>query len=165
MKTLILGLGNPILRDEAAGMVVAREVHKIVAGPDIDVLEASVAGMELMDIMSGYGRVIIVDAIKTVGGHVGDLYEIAPADIETTPRLASPHDVDFGLVMKLGELLGQDMPKNVKIYAVEVADPYTFGEELTPEVARRIPDIVREIADKEFPKQPGSPCRQGRQDE
>jgi hydrogenase maturation protease len=150
MRTLIFGLGNPILSDDAVGMVVAREVHAHVADADTDLVEASVAGLEILDIVAGYDKVIVVDAIQTRAGRVGDLYELTPDDVISTPRLASPHDVDFGLALKMGKHFEQAMPKEVVIYAIEVADPFTFAEHLTPQVAARVPEIVRTIVDKEF---------------
>ena len=46
MKTLVLGLGNPILTDDGVGVKVADAVRKALS-PDtsIDVSEASVGGL------------------------------------------------------------------------------------------------------------------------
>lgn len=153
MRTLILGLGNPILTDDAVGMVVARAVHARVGGPDTDLVEASVAGMDVLDIVSGYDKVVVIDAVKTRGGRAGDLHVLGPEDLAATPRLASPHDVDFGLALQLGQYLEKDMPREVRIYAVEVADACTFGEGLTPAVAASVPTIVQTIVDREFARQ------------
>ena len=38
------------------------------------------------------------------------------------------------------------VPDDVIIYAIEVVDTLTFGEELTPELASRVDAIVDEIA-------------------
>ncbi len=157
MRTLIFGLGNPILCDDAVGLVVAREVHRRVGGADVDLVEASVAGLEILDIVAGYDKVVVVDAIQTRGGRVGDVYLLHPDDVASTPRLASPHDVDFGLALQLGRHFEREMPDDVRIYAVEVADPRTFGEELTPEVAARVPEIVQLIIDNEFARQTEPP--------
>jgi hydrogenase maturation protease len=133
MRTLIFGLGNPILTDDAVGLIVAREVHARVGGPDVDLVEASVAGMDVLDLVCGYDKVVVIDAVKTRGGRAGDLHLLGPEDLASTPRLAAPHDVDFGLALQLGRYLEKEMPGEVRIYAVEVADACTFGEGLTPE--------------------------------
>ncbi len=150
MRTLIFGLGNPIMRDDAVGLIVAREVHRRVGSDGIDLVEASVAGLGVLDIIAGYDKVVVIDAIQTRAGRVGDVYLLQPDDVISTPRLASPHDVDFGLALQLGRHLEQEMPEEVKIYAIEVADPRTFSEELTPEVAARVPAIVQRIIESEF---------------
>jgi len=150
MRTLILGLGNPILRDDAVGMVVARAVHATVASPDVALVEAAVAGLEALDIIAGYDRVIVIDAIQTAAGAPGDLHRLSPDDLSTSTHLTTPHDVDFSLALELGRHWGRPLPAEITIYAVEVADPYTFAEELSPEVAARVPEIVRTIVAREF---------------
>lgn len=154
MRTLIFGLGNPILSDDAVGLIVARMVHARVDNQGVELVEAATAGMDIIDLIEGYDRVILIDAIQTAEGSVGELYRLGPGDILSTPRLASPHDLDLGEVLALGSKLGQAMPAEVVIYAVEVADPYTFGEELTPELRGRLPQLVDEIVDREFGERP-----------
>ncbi|MHB1004323.1 MAG: hydrogenase maturation protease [Chloroflexota bacterium] len=156
MRTLIFGLGNPILRDDAVGLVVARGVYTRVGGPgtEVDLVEASIAGLEILDIMAGYDKAVVVDAIQTAQGSPGALYRLSPDDLHTTPRLSSPHDVDFALALELGRQFGQHLPETVVVYAIEVLDPCTFGEELTPEVAARVPEIVQAIVAAEFGRQP-----------
>lgn len=150
MRTLIFGLGNPILRDDAVGMVVARKLHEKVADPNTELVEASVAGLEILDIIGGFDKVIVIDAIRTREGKPGNLYRLSPDDIVSTPRLASPHDVDFGMALQLGKHFEHAVPKETVIYAIEVEDPFTFSEELTPRVAARVPDIVTTIYEAEF---------------
>jgi Ni,Fe-hydrogenase maturation factor len=36
-------------------------------------------------------------------------------------------------------------PEEIRIYAVEVADAYTFGGEITPAVRQALPELVRRI--------------------
>jgi hydrogenase maturation protease len=151
----IFGLGNPILSDDAVGMVVARALHGEVADDQTDLVEASIAGLEVLDIISGYDKVIVIDAIRTRDGEVGDLYQLSADDLISTPRLASPHDVDFGLALRIGREFQHAMPDEVVIYAIEVEDPYTFAEELTPRVAARVPEIVRTIRENEFTRDRG----------
>lgn len=157
MRALIFGLGNPILSDDAVGLLVARMVHARVGSPDVDLVEASVAGLDIVDLIEGYDKVIIVDAIQTRGGRIGELYCLGSGDIVSTPRLASPHDLDLGETLALGAHLGQAMPAEVVVYAVEVADPFTFGEELSPVLQRHLPEIVSEIVIREFEGRQAAP--------
>ncbi|MCL4459900.1 MAG: hydrogenase maturation protease [Chloroflexi bacterium] len=152
MRTLILGLGNPLLSDDGVGWRVARGVYEAVKGEGIDLVESSAAGLGLLDLMEGYDRVILIDAIKTAGGKVGSLYQLGLDDLRSTPRLASPHDVDLALALEMGRALGTVIPTDLKIYAVEVEDPYTFGEELTPSLQEAVPTIINEIAKSISPR-------------
>ncbi|HOS44477.1 MAG TPA: hypothetical protein PK794_12355, partial [Armatimonadota bacterium] len=61
---LILGLGNDIISDDAAGLLVARMVREELAGV-ADVVESSLSGLALLELLLGYARVVIVDAEGT----------------------------------------------------------------------------------------------------
>ena len=60
------------------------------------------------------------------------------------------HGVDFCTAMEMGRKLGMKVPMDIRIYAVEVSDPFTFSEEMSPEVERAVPEIVKEILSREF---------------
>jgi len=78
MKTLILGLGNPILSDDGVGVGVAGELEGRLDQQEVTVVETSMAGLSLLDLLIGYDRVIIIDAIQTVGGKAGQIYRLDP---------------------------------------------------------------------------------------
>ena len=68
MKTLIVGLGNPILTDDGVGVKVAYAVEEALSPnipENLTVTEASVGGLRLMELMVGYDRVILIDAIMS----------------------------------------------------------------------------------------------------
>jgi hydrogenase maturation protease len=138
-KTLVLGLGNPILSDDGVGCHVAVALKERLQESEADILETSIAGLDFLDLMTGYDRAIIIDAIRTVAGTPGQIYRLAPEALKATRHAASPHDVNLATALELGYKLGLDLPSHVDIFAVEVADTSRFGEECTPEVAAAIP--------------------------
>ena len=147
MKTIILGLGNPILTDDAIGFRMVQELKEEI--PDLEVSEVSEAGIALLDHVIGYDKLIIIDSIKTGKGKPGELYKLELEDLKPTMDFSSSHSVDIATAFKVGEGLGYRMPKHVSIYAVEVRDNTTFGERCTEEVEERIPFIVRQIIEEE----------------
>jgi len=142
MKILILGIGNPILKDDGVGIHIVRELKKEVK--DVDFEEASVSGLELVELLRGYGWVIIVDAIKTENGKPGRIYRLTPDEIPTMHGI-SPHDVDFITALEFGEKFIGRMPKKIDIYGIEVDNATEFGEDLTPEVAKSVPLVIKKI--------------------
>jgi hypothetical protein len=61
MKTLILGLGNPILRDDGVGLRVAQALRPMLAeAHGVEVDENTWGGLRLMERLVGYDRVIVV---------------------------------------------------------------------------------------------------------
>lgn len=145
MKTLVLGLGNPILSDDAVGIRVAREVAGQVRDPQVTVTESSGAGLSLLDSIAGYGRVIIIDAIQTKEGSVGQTYRLGLEGFSLTRYFSSPHQLNLATTLELGKMLGLAMPKEVTIFAVEAKDVSTFSEKCTPEIERVIPEVVKMV--------------------
>ena len=66
-KTLILGLGNPILGDDGVGWKVADAVQTRLGTlkVPVEVDFASLGGLSLMERMLGYERVILIDTVKS----------------------------------------------------------------------------------------------------
>ena len=145
MKTLILGLGNPILSDDGVGNRIAQELGNRISSQDITVEETSMSGLSLLDLLVGYDRAIIVDAIQTTNGKAGQIYRLTPEAFNDTRHASSPHDVNFATALELGHRIGMPMPGQITIYAVEVADTSNFSEEFTPKVKKAIPRCVNMI--------------------
>ena len=145
MKTLVLGLGNPILSDDAVGIRVVEELEGKVDQKEVTLVETTVAGLGLLDFLTGYDRAIIIDAIQTVGGQAGRIYRLDPEALDFTRHSASPHDVNLATALELGKRLELSLPQQIIIFAIEVADASTFSEECTPEVRRAIPACVEMI--------------------
>lgn len=145
MKTVVLGLGNTVLRDDGVGIYTARALRDELGG-EADVIEAELAGMDLIEMMRGYDRAIIIDAIQLDDEEPGTVFRLRPDDMRITPRLASFHDIDIVTALALGNHLGFHMPADVVIYAVQVKDARTLEEGCTPPVESIITRLVQEIA-------------------
>ncbi len=146
MKTLILGLGNPLVSDDSVGLRVAQQVaRRLRDRPDIEVGEDYWGGLRLMERMVGYDRAIVVDAICT-GAPPGTLRRLCPTSIPTQ-RSASAHDVNLPTALALGRQSGAHLPPDeaIVLVGVEAADVLTFSEECTPSVAAAIPRAVEEV--------------------
>jgi len=143
MKTLVLGLGNPILSDDGAGIRVAQEVGKKLNDPQITVAETSEAGLRLLDSIVGYDKVIIIDAVQTEKGQAGQIYRMEPQDFSSAKYLSSPHQINLATALELGNVLNLAMPQKITIFAIEAEDITSFSEKCTPEVEQAIPELVK----------------------
>ncbi|MBD3286340.1 hydrogenase maturation protease [candidate division WOR-3 bacterium] len=146
MKTLVFGLGNPILSDDGVGIKVVRDLaERIGNDAGISFKEGSVGGLAVLDEIAGFDRLIVVDSIKTVDGRPGQVHKLNPEDFNTPEHLSNFHGVDFFTALKLGKEFGYRMPEDVAIYAVEVQDNVTFCTECTGLVEKSIPRIVKTL--------------------
>jgi len=146
MRTLVLGLGNPILRDDSVGLQVARRLASELAGVEgVDVAEDYHGGLRLMERMVGYDRAVIIDAIQS-GACPGSLLRLA-VDARPTQHSASTHDVDLPTALAVGRQAGAHLPASdqIAIIAVEAEDVLSFGEAMTPQVEAAIPLAARAV--------------------
>ena len=144
-KTLVVGVGNPILSDDGVGIHIARALKGMeIRGVDVEELPAS--GLELLDMVLDYDRVIIVDAIVTGRGAPGELHMMEEDDFENTVHGASPHGINIATALALGrQLAGERMPSDIRFFAIEAADLVNVSEKLTPAVAAAMPSIIERI--------------------
>jgi len=144
-RALVLGLGNDILTDDAVGLWIARRLQQEFQGFSfIEVRETCEMGLALLDHLVGFEQAFIVDSIQTGKVDPGVLHVLDPG---TLARLAgpTPHFLGVGEVLALGQQLGLEMPRSVKVFAVEVADPFSLGTSLSPSVEEAFPAIVDRI--------------------
>ena len=154
MKTLVVGLGNPILTDDGVGVKVAYAVDDALenspAKENITVTEASVGGLRLMELIVGYERVILIDAIMhTNNGHKpGTIFQMTTQDlpeISPTQHSASPHDTSLITALEMADRIGMPVPTDILIFAVEVENILEFSDTPTPAVAAAIPQVTKMV--------------------
>ena len=146
MKTLVLGLGNPLVSDDSAGLRVAAELKSLLADrPDVEVAEDYWGGLRLMERMVGYDRAIVVDAICT-GAKPGTIHHLSPDSI-ATQRSASAHDVNLPTALEFGRRAEMPLPanENILLIGIEAEDVLTFAEECTPAVREAIPRAIQAV--------------------
>jgi hydrogenase maturation protease len=140
-NTFVIGLGNPILGDDGVGWRVAEAVRAQCKDPDVKVECLAVGGLNLMEHLVGSKRAIIVDAIFTHQGKIGDVFccplnEIAdPSGGHTT----SAHDVSLQTAMEMGRVMGAALPQEVTVVSVEIDPVFEFSDGLSFEVADAVP--------------------------
>jgi hydrogenase maturation protease len=153
VKTLVVGLGNPILCDDGVGNQTAMALAGRIDRSDITVIETSRAGMDFIDMATGYDKVIIIDAIITGKAKPGQVYRLDPESLDATLHTSALHDITLSSAIKLAKKLTAKMPEDIVIYGVEVQDIETFSESCTPEVRAAIPvcmeQILRELGEED----------------
>ncbi len=154
MKTLIIGLGNPILGDDGVGWVIAEQVNKILnngrpADPEVVVDFVSLGGLSLMEHLTDAERAILIDSIFTGQKPIGTVWKFS---LESLPDLsaghsASAHDTSLKNALKVGREMNVPLPedRNVIVVAIEAKSVYDFSQELSPAVAEAVPQAVQTV--------------------
>jgi len=147
-RTVVLGLGNPVLSDDGVGLAVVSALRKLLMTapiPGVDVLASTRAGFELIDLLRDYGRAILVDCLAIPDPQPGRVRRLALDDVAGSSRLVNAHELSVGVAFQLAERMGIPMPSEVEILAIEAADTCTIFEGLTPAVEAVVVPLSREI--------------------
>jgi hydrogenase maturation protease len=148
LRTLVLCLGNDILRDDGVGWAIADRLEAVLRESRIPkpesrvvVKRSALSGFYLLDDITGWDRVLVVDAVKT-GAHPPGTVLSFPFEALGSGEGPSPHAVGLPTVVRLGRQSGVPLPSWIHIVAVEVDDMESFIEGLTPSVAAAVPRAV-----------------------
>jgi len=143
-KTIIIGLGNPLLGDDGVGWRAAEQVRKLC---EVEVDCLSVGGLSLMERLVGYDRAILIDAITTGKQPTGSvsLYKLEDLPNLSAGHTGSTHDTSLQNALKLGQSMGVQLPTEVVVVGIEAQSVYEFSEVLSPPVAAAIPQAVQMV--------------------
>ena len=143
MKTIILGVGNPILRDDGVGIHVANKLKQHVNHPDVTIDEALTGGMNLLDLIIGYDKAILIDAVNIRNAKNGEVKRLHLSNLSSI-HSDNPHDVSLMEAITLARRLGEkNIPDEVVIIGIVLKEnPYIFGEKLSPKIAAAVPKAV-----------------------
>lgn len=153
MKTLVVGLGNPILGDDGVGWRVAEAIQKALplgeGRPPIEVDFHAGGGLSLMERLAGYDRAIIVDAISLGYGRVGEVrcFDLNDLPDPASGHLASAHETTLQTALAMGRTMRVPLPQQVTVVAIESSPVYDFSEDLTPPVAAAVAVAARQVWD------------------
>ena len=146
-RTIVVGLGNPVLGDDGVGWRVADEVERRLAarpsggpGSTVDVLRLGVGGLRLMECLTGYEAAILVDAAEFPGRPDGEVCTCALEDLAdfAAGHLDSAHDASLRTALALGHQLGASLPESIHAVTIQALRTDEFSEELSPGVAAAV---------------------------
>jgi hydrogenase maturation protease len=138
--TLVLGLGNILLRDEGVGVRVVQAMEGLELPPDVELFDGATAGLDLLDVLADRRKVIAIDAIDG-DSPPGVVLRLSPEDLLPQPgQRVSLHEIGFLETLAAAEQLGIT-PQNVVIFGVKPCD-VSYGLDLSPKIARLLPGIV-----------------------
>ncbi len=133
-RTAVVGLGSPIMCDDAVGLHVSEAIQSMEMD-DVDCFQEAVGGLDILPVIHGYTHAIIVDAIQTGEYGPGTVLLFTESYFDEVVSEASTHDVNLPTAIKIGRQMDPDlMPERIDFVAVEVRDIKTVTERMTEEV-------------------------------
>ncbi|MGB2863418.1 MAG: hydrogenase maturation protease [Sedimentisphaerales bacterium] len=143
--TLIICLGNPLMRDEGIGIRLASELLAHLADDsDVEVMDLGTGGLSVMHAIEGREKIVFVDC-AIMGQSPGLMCRFTPEQVRSNKvRMRySLHEGDLLNTLELSRRLGE-CPDDIVIFGIEpkeIAD----GEGLTNELENNIRQYVQTI--------------------
>ncbi len=140
---LVIGVGNEFRGDDAAGLLVSREIRRSVKG-GVQVVETPGGVSELLELWDGRDRVYLVDAFQS-GGAPGTWKRllVGREPLPTTTSGTSTHGATVASAIALGQVLDR-MPKLLVIYGIE-AGHFEPGRDTSEEVLMGVREVARAL--------------------
>ena len=148
-KTAVIGLGNPLLADEGAGLrateILNQRVKNITPALEVDVVEAGTPGMNLLHQFQEREKVIFVDA-GNVGLQAGQYRKFKPEEAVTLKKNSgfSLHEFDLMRFLKFAKEAGMADNVEVVIYGIQAAE-VVMSQNLSPVVEKGLQPLVEEL--------------------
>ncbi len=148
MKTLIIGVGNPIASEDMFGILVAQKLERILSdSSDVEIDYCVESGVRLAEKLIGYDEVIIVDAIrdKNNGKQGIKIIDLSEWDDEfKTPLI--PHDFDFLTAVKImKEAFKEEFPKRIIILGYFLSKKLRISDDASRNFLSKVDEAVRII--------------------
>jgi hydrogenase maturation protease len=140
-RTLVLGLGNPLMGDDGLGLAaLERLATRWVVPPEVQLLDGGTGGLQLLPPIEDADRLIFLDVIEA-GEEPGRLVLLERDEL---PRFfahkISPHEIALRDVLALAELRGR-LPAHLVAIGLQPAR-VTMGPGLSPEVEAGLPAML-----------------------
>ncbi len=147
-RDVVIGLGNPIMGDDALGIAALERLRAEWAlPPDLELVDGGTWGMTLLPLVESAERVLFLDAIRygdvPLGGEIVLRGDEIPRQLS---HKVSPHQIDLREVLALAEFRGR-LP--VELVAVGLqTTTYELGDPMSPAVERNVDRVVEMAVDQ-----------------
>ncbi|MHA1303657.1 MAG: hydrogenase maturation protease [Candidatus Heimdallarchaeaceae archaeon] len=149
MKTAIIGLGNPIVGDDAIGIRVLEYIKdKYTLPSSIEIMvDVSLSGIGLVELFRGFDKIIIIDSMQSGQFEPGTVMRLNPEQFLSALHVSDYHNMDFFTAYKFGQEIFEDLPdnENIVIIGIEIKFVQEFSDQLTKEIQEKFIEIVNQV--------------------
>jgi hydrogenase maturation protease len=146
-RILIMGVGNPLMRDDGIGPRVVEVLLSGYTFPDnVEIVDAGTMSFMILDLLRGIDNLILVDAMQDTDSPAGTVVVLTPEEISPNQVKHSMHDVGIVDVLQAAELMGR-APDPVAI-GVQIESIEQWVLELSDPVSAAIPIAAAAVLDE-----------------
>jgi hydrogenase maturation protease len=144
MKTLILGIGQSMRGDDAAGLEAVRlwQTQHPDSAAQVQVELSELPGLALLNLLEGMDAAILVDAIQS-SASAGTVIRLGPDELASfTPDAGSAHGWGVAETLQLGYSLYPSLAKCRVILIGIVGGQFGMGAGLSPVVQKALANAI-----------------------
>jgi hydrogenase maturation protease len=146
-RILVMGVGNPLMRDEGVGPRVVELLRAAYEFPDnVEVVDAGTMGFMILDVLRGFDRLIIVDALQGTDEPAGTVMLLTPDDFAPNQVMHSLHDTRLIDVLQAAELI--DIRPETVAVGVQIESIQEWVLELSPAVEAALPTAAAVVLEQ-----------------
>lgn len=147
-KTVVLGLGNLLMNDDGAGIIVVNNIKNLFNDSEhLKIIDGGTLGLDLLHYIEWADKLIIVDAVD-VGLEPGTVVRIEGEDINTVfESKLSPHQMGLKDILLTAELI-DCKPKDIVLFGIQTKDinmDMTLSKEVSENISRLEKYVIEEI--------------------
>lgn len=141
-RTLVIGLGNPLMGDDGFGLAVLAELGARWRVPrEVELVDGGTWGIRLLPLIDGAERVLFLDAVDRAAAP-GTPFVLQGEELPRALCLKlSPHQIDLREVLALASFR-DTMPRVLAAVGAQPAD-VQLRSGLSPALAARVDEIAR----------------------
>ncbi|MBN2158453.1 MAG: hydrogenase maturation protease [Spirochaetes bacterium] len=145
-KILILGIGNTLRGDDGLGVYIVRHMEEsgMRLPPGVELLDGGTAGFDLLGLIEGYDKIIIVDALRT-DDRPGSIYRFTPDHAMVQGARFSLHEV--GIMEVIGTLKIMDHDPEIEFVGIVPENISEINTDISEAVREAVPRAVEVIID------------------
>jgi hydrogenase maturation protease len=118
--------------DEAIAIILANDLKRLL--PDFELHILPVAGIEIIELITGFNIVVIIDTLLSTEIEPGELVFFNDLNTVSTLHFQNPHDVSFYDSIKLAEKLGYSLPDKIIVLGIQIKRNYIASDVLSSEI-------------------------------
>lgn len=144
--TLILYMGNPIVRNDQIGLLVGSRLASLFSGDArVTVAEFTGSPLDLVSQAGGYEQLILIDSVATGENPVGSVTLFDEREMMGRGGDLYPHGMNLPEAIALARRLGAPFPARLHLIGIETGIISEFGEGLSAGLIGKLESIHREV--------------------
>ncbi len=152
-RVLILGIGNILHKDDGLGIFIVNEIENSVKGIPgyVEIADGGVLGYDLLPLMSGRERIVIVDALKA-DDKPGSIYKFPAKHLTDSGNKFSLHEMGVKKIIDMLTLTGER--PEIEIVGIVPEEIHTLEIGISDSVKKSVPkamELIMEAAKSTTP--------------